>query len=151
MKKLYLAYGSNLNVGQMKNRCPPATRKGTAYIKGYRLLYKGSRTGSFLTIEKAKGRKVPVGVWEVGPGDERRLDWYEGYPTFYYKKTVKVILEETGEEVEAFVYIMHEERQLGIPSTFYVKVCEEGYENFGFDKKYLDRAYKESKEGLQWN
>ena len=90
-----------------------------------------------------------MGVWEVGPGDERRLDWYEGYPTFYYKKTVKVILEETGEEVEAFVYIMHEERQLGIPSTFYVKVCEEGYRDFGFDKKYLDQAYKDGESGLR--
>ena len=36
---------------------------------------------------------------------------------------------------------MHEERKLGIPSLAYIRTCEEGYRNFGFDVKYLDRAY----------
>lgn len=150
MKKLYLAYGSNLNKGQMKYRCPEATAIGTAFIEGYRLLYKGSKTGSFLTIEKKKGSRVPVGVWEVSEHDERRLDCYEGYPTFYYKKEVKITLVETGEEVDAFVYIMHEERPLGIPSEYYVRVCEDGYRDFGFDKAYLDKAYKDSAGGKKW-
>lgn len=144
MKKFYLAYGSNLNKGQMQHRCPEATAIGTAFIEGYRLLYKGSKTGSFLTIEKKRGSKVPVGVWEVSEKDERRLDCYEGCPTFYYKKEIKITLNETGEEVDAFVYIMHEERSLGIPHIFYVRICEEGYRDFGFDKAYLKQAYKHS-------
>ena len=39
---------------------------------------------------------------------------------------------------------MHEERKLGIPSLAYIRTCEEGYRNFGFDVKYLDRAYMRS-------
>ena len=31
---LYIAYGSNLNVGQMRMRCPHATILGTANLKG---------------------------------------------------------------------------------------------------------------------
>ena len=54
MKKYYLAYGSNLNVHQMKYRCPTARIVGTAVIRDYELLYKGSKTGSYLTIEKKK-------------------------------------------------------------------------------------------------
>ena len=96
MKKYYIAYGSNLNVRQMKFRCPTAKVVGTSVIKGYELLYKGSKTGSYLTIEKKKGGVVPVAVWEVTARDEKSLDAYEGYPNFYYKKNMKIKLSETG-------------------------------------------------------
>ena len=46
MKRYYLAYGSNLNVRQMKYRCPTAKIAGTAVIRDYELLYKGSKTGT---------------------------------------------------------------------------------------------------------
>ena len=55
MKKYYLAYGSNLNVRQMALRCPTAKPVGTAVIKDYGLLFKGSKTGAYLTIEPKSG------------------------------------------------------------------------------------------------
>ena len=64
-KRYYLAYGSNLNIGQMRYRCPSARIIGTAVIDDYRLLFKGSKTGSYLTIEPMTGRSVPVAVWSV--------------------------------------------------------------------------------------
>ena len=149
MKKIYLAYGSNLNKKQMAMRCPGAKVIGTAYIEGYQLLFKGSRTGSFLTIEEQDGGKVPVGVWEVYERDELSLDFYEGYPNFYYKKAVKVTLNETVKEITAFVYIMHEERQLGIPSDFYINVCKQGYKDFGFDFEYIKKAIEITKGGIK--
>lgn len=82
MKKYYIAYGSNLNVKQMKFRCPGAKVISTSVIKDYQLLYKGSKTGSYLTIEKKKGGMVPVAVWEVTADDEKRLDAYEGATRF---------------------------------------------------------------------
>ena len=138
-KRYYIAYGSNLNRSQMALRCPDAKAAGTAVIEGYELLFKGSRTGAYLTIEKKKGGKVPVALWEVSREDEKRLDRYEGYPAFYYKKSMKVRL--AGKTVDAFVYIMHEERKRGIPSRFYVETCIEGYDDFGFDIGYLRDAY----------
>ena len=69
MKKYYIAYGSNLNVQQMKFRCPGAKVVGKSVIKNYELLYKGSKTGSYLTIEKKNGSVVPVAVWEVTADD----------------------------------------------------------------------------------
>ena len=62
MSKYYLAYGSNLNVRQMRYRCPEARIVGISVIKNYELLYKGSKTGAYLTIEKKKGSLVPVAV-----------------------------------------------------------------------------------------
>ena len=100
MKRYYIAYGSNLNVRQMKYRCPTSKIVGTAIIKDYELLYKGSKTGSYLTIEKKKGSLVPVVVWEVTAADEHSLDIYEGCPNFYYKENMKIRLSETGKTVE---------------------------------------------------
>jgi hypothetical protein len=151
-KKLYLAYGSNLNIAQMRYRCPTAKIVGTAVIENYELLYKGSKTGAYLTIEPKEGSQVPVGVWLVDKDCEVHLDRYEGYPDFYYKKdlTVKVkdFFKNEVRERKAFVYIMHEERELGIPSELYVRVCEEGYKLFGFDTAYLNQALKKSKEAF---
>ena len=144
-KRYYLAYGSNLNVRQMVYRCPTARIIGTAEIPDYQLLFKGSKTGSYLTIEPREGCTVPVAVWEVGEADERRLDVYEGFPTFYYKKELKLPITgiKTGKVRlrDAFVYIMHEDRPLGVPTAHYLQVCYEGYDYFGFDPKYLVDAY----------
>ena len=148
-KRYYIAYGSNLNVRQMLMRCPDSRMIGTATIPDYRLMFKGSKTGSYLTIEKAPGYKVPVGVWEVSAWDEKSLDRYEGYPSFYYKK--ELVLPITGirsgkiRRRKVFVYIMHEDRQLGVPTNFYMRTCMEGYYNFGFDYEYLLQAYEYSK------
>ena len=40
-----------------------------------------------------------------------------------------------------FVYIMHEDRPLGLPSSQYFQTCCEGYGDFGFDNKLLVDAY----------
>lgn len=153
MKKYYIAYGSNLNVKQMKFRCPGAKVVGTSVIRNYELLYKGSKTGSYLTIEKKKGGMVPVAVWEVTADDEKRLDAYEGYPNFYYKTdmqlTVKSHITGRKKKLDAFVYIMHEERNLGIPSYAYVRTCVQGYRDFGFDLKHLRLAFDISERGVR--
>ena len=47
-----------------------------------------------------------------------------------------------------FVYIMHEERRLGIPSRSYIGCCKEGYDYFGFEQKYLDTAFQRSVKGV---
>lgn len=147
--KYYLAYGSNLSVAQMLRRCPSAVYAGYSDIPGYRLLFKGSRTGSYLTIEPMKGRTVPVLVWMVDDEDEKALDYYEGYPKFYRKENMKVLLRSFADpllvkEVEAFVYIMDEGRLPGTPAEGYYMVCLEGYLRFGFKTRILERAYLES-------
>lgn len=150
-KRYYLAYGSNLNVRQMCWRCPSAKIIGTAVIADYELLFKGSKTGSYLTIEPKAGQTVPVAVWSVNAEDERRLDAYEGYPTFYYKKelqiTVKGIRTGTERIRDAFLYIMHEERPLGLPTEGYFNVCLEGYDYFNFEPQFLAEAYFKSEKG----
>ena len=100
-------------------RCPGARIIGTSELKDYRLLFKGSKTGSYLTVEPEKGCTVPVAVWEVTDQDELALDRYEGYPSFYYKTEMTLDVKgiRTGKlrRRRAFVYIMREERPYGVP------------------------------------
>ena len=153
-KRYYIAYGSNLNVEQMRYRCPDAKIAGVTELHGYELLYKGSKTGAYLTIEQKEDGIVPVAVWEVSAADERRLDIYEGFPDFYYKKKFMItITKKNGEKkmIIAFVYIMHEERKLGKPMWNYIECCKDGYDFFGFDKNYLDEAFDRSVKGAKNN
>ena len=154
-KRYYIAYGSNLNIRQMRMRCPGARIIGTSAIPDYELLFKGSKTGAYLTIEPKAGGSVPVAAWEVTRADEQALDRYEGFPTFYYKAEmelpIKGIRSGKVRQRTVFVYIMHEERPLGIPSRDYLAVCAEGYGNFGFDRELLAQAYANSRgEELFW-
>ena len=131
----YLSYGSNLSVRQMLERCPDAIYVGTAELKGWRLLFKGSQSGSYLTIEKKRGRKVPVLVWKVSELDEKKLDVYEGAPRLYRKEEMEVELHSLADgapigTINAFIYIMDESRRTGQPDNWYyltiyrlVKVC----------------------------
>jgi len=137
-KMIYLAYGSNLNLEQMANRCPTAKAVGTTMLKDYRLLFRGGHGGAVATVEPHKGSSVPVLVWEITPADEASLDRYEGFPFLYRKETVKVKL---GKKyVKAMVYIMNEGRPFGIPSCYYYSVIRDGYVAAGFDVDILRTA-----------
>ena len=144
-KRYYIAYGSNLNMRQMRIRCPSARIIGTSVLEDYELLFRESKTGSYLTVEKKPGSSVPVGVWEVTPADEKALDRYEGFPNFYYKKeltlSIKGICTGKIRKRRVFVYIMHENRPIGIPSISYMQTCIQGYEDFGVEWVALIDAY----------
>jgi hypothetical protein len=124
--KLYVAYGSNLNLEQMAHRCPDAYIVNRGYIKDYALKYRGSKTGAYLTIIKEKGKHVPVVVWAISKSDELALDRYEGFPTFYYKKRMRVFLE-NGKTTYAMAYVMFDGAQPGRPSEYYICTCLRGY------------------------
>ena len=140
--KLYIAYGSNMDEGQMAFRCPGAKLRGVSVIEDHRLIFKGSNTGAYATIEKEEGHKVPVVVWGIEPTDEHRLDRYEGFPTFYYKERMELDLD--GEEIQGMVYMMDHDRKLGRPSYHYYKTLQDAYERFGFDKAILKKALEDS-------
>jgi len=142
--KLYIAYGSNLNLEQMANRCPTAKVVGPSKIKDYRLLFRGAHAGAVATIEPLKGDIVPVLVWEITPADEAALDRYEGWPFLYRKGMLKVRL--NGKSVQAMVYVMNEGRPLGQPSCYYYSTILDGYKSVDFDVEILRKAVADSYE-----
>lgn len=143
-KRLYVAYGSNLNIRQMKHRCPTAKLYGTGVIEDHELQFKGHSQGAYATIAPKEGFVVPVAVWEIQPRDELSLDRYEGYPSHYFKQEVPVKLKE--KTVGAMVYIMNPKMDFGMPSPYYYRVVYEGYEDCGLNTDVLLKAVVDSAE-----
>jgi len=133
---IYLAYGSNMHIEQMKRRCPTGKVLGTSMLKGYRLVF-----NSVATIVPDPDRSVLVVLWDIKPADEKNLDRYEGCPRLYRKETVPVEL--NGETVDAMVYIMNS-KGVRPPGRFYYDVIREGYEANGLDTAPLEQALQES-------
>ena len=142
-RKLYIAYGSNLNKGQMARRCPTARYVGTGMVEGYELKFKGRPEGAYATIDPKKGGTVPVAIWEIQPYDEFRLHQYEGYPNHYFTKNIPVKI--GNHEVTGMVYIMNLRAQANLPSDKYYDTVEQGYKDCDLDIAYLEAAKERSK------
>ena len=142
-KRLYVAYGSNLNTYQMRYRCPTARLVGTGVVRDYELQFKGCKDSAFATIAPSEGGTVPVAVWELQPRDEKALDRYEGFPNYYFKQDIPVEMK-NGETINGMVYIMNLRQDFGIPSPGYVQTVSEGYHNCRLDTAVLKNAIRQS-------
>ena len=146
-KKLYLAYGSNLNLSQMAGRCPTAKVVGVSELKDYKLLFRGPTGGAVATVEPSKGDSVPVLIWEITKNDEAALDRYEGFPFLYRKESLTVKIK--GRKRKVMAYIMNEGRSLGQPSMYYYSVIHDGYTTQDFDNETLKAALEDSIERIK--
>lgn len=142
-KRLYVAYGSNLNLYQMKFRCPTARLIGTGIVKDHELQFKGRSNSAFATIAPKDGSSVPVAVWELQPKDEKALDRYEGYPSYYFKQEIPVEMKNST-TINGMVYIMNLRQNFGVPSDSYVHTVSEGYRNCRLDMSVLKDAIRQS-------
>ncbi|UNT92780.1 gamma-glutamylcyclotransferase family protein [Allobaculum sp. Allo2] len=65
--KYYAAYGSNLHLEQMKERCPNAIPIGTARLADWKLVFKGDKGEFYLSIVPKQGllRMRASGRWTL--------------------------------------------------------------------------------------
>ena len=142
--KLYVAYGSNLNIEQMAHRCPDAQIVGSGAIPGYALKYRGSKTGAYATIVPKRGGRVPVVVWKISHNDESALGVYEGFPRFYYKKRMHVYLDGYCKGIYAMAYVMNDRAKPGTPSNYYISTIMMGYQENGLDIEVLYKSLEDN-------
>jgi len=128
MKTIYLAYGSNLDMGQMATRCPKAKAIGAMLLPDWRLIFRG-----VADIIPAKGAFVPVGLWEITEDCEKSLDRYEGFPNLYGKQYWK-----KGKKTY-MAYTMNRDG-FAAPNPMYLAGIFQGYEDFSLDRHYLQEA-----------
>lgn len=62
--KLYIAYGSNLNVDQMRYRCPGARVAGVSEMKNHWLTFRGNSHTGVANIEPHRG--AAASLWRFG-------------------------------------------------------------------------------------
>lgn len=136
---LYFAYGSNINLEQMEHRCPDARLVGPVTLQNYELQFRGS---GFATVSPKKGSVVHGLLWKLTPKSEQALDRYEGYPRHYIKETVTVQTVD-GSKFPVMAYIMAEPlcRQPALPSPYYYRAIQQGFEANGLPVESLEEAW----------
>ena len=129
---LYFAYGSNLNLFQMKRRCKDSVFIKKYKLEGYRLNFRSKYRAA--DIEKSKNSLVPGALFEISKSDEKKLDVYEDYPILYKK------LYFTYYNKTVMTYIMVNKTEFRYPTERYLNVVKRGYKDCKLDMKYLKIA-----------
>ena len=129
---LYFAYGSNLNLFQMKRRCKDSVFIKKYELKGYRLNFRSKYRAA--DIERSKNSLVPGALFEISKSDEKKLDVYEDYPILYKK------LYFTYYSKTVMTYIMVNKTEFRYPTERYLNVVKRGYKDCKLDTKYLKVA-----------
>ena len=85
--RYYFAYGSNMNLEQMKYRCPAAEVVENVRLENYRLAFRGRAPGNGVaTVLPEKGSYVEGVLWKITEACEKSLDFYEGFPNFLWER-----------------------------------------------------------------
>ena len=126
---LYFAYGSNLNLFQMKRRCKDSIFLKKINLKDYRLTFRSKYRAA--DIEPKKNSIVPGGLFDISKSDEKKLDVYEDYPSLYKKFYFTYY----GKKV--MTYTMVNKTPFRFPTERYLNVVKRGYKDCGLDSKYL--------------
>ncbi len=129
---LYFAYGSNLNLFQMKRRCKDSVFLKKYELKGYRLNFRSKYRAA--DIEKSKNSLVPGALFEISKSDEKKLDVYEDYPILYKK------LYFTYYNKAVMTYIMVNKTEFRYPTERYLNVVKQGYKDCKLNINYLIKA-----------
>ena len=100
-KRLYFAYGSNIDRQQMAHRCPAASIISIGWLNnyGYRIEGRG-----FATIVLEENSRVWGVVWQLTEACELSLDGYEDVSKGIYWKEI-VTIESQPSEKSCLVYI----------------------------------------------
>lgn len=141
-RKIYAAYGSNMNTADMKKRCPQSDVVTVGSLCGWRLTFRGNETG-YANVEPDKTGTVPVVLWEISEECESALDEYEEYPTLYEKEVVSI--ETKMGSISAMLYRMtlQYRNRLSIPATDYMKCLRHGYAEHGCEEDGIEAALQE--------
>jgi len=134
-RTLYFAYGSNLDLTQMRRRCPGARPVGPAVLDGYRIGFAGRSQlwggGGVATLLKVHDDWVEGILYDLPLAELTILDRYEGHPVAYRRRLLRVE-DEHGQRRRAQVYVKEAAIEAP-PSPDYLGVIRRAYHRLGFD------------------
>ena len=149
-KRVYFAYGSNLLLKQMRDRCPGYKLRGTAVLYNYRVVcnkVKSDGINYCAGLKKSTGNKVLGALYKLTPSDIKALDVDEGCyagTVHYYRdeKDFYVKNRETGEPVNAFTYFVARPVTPKKPTLEYWEKIFQGCRDHNFPEEYVKNLRK---------
>lgn len=132
MRCRYFAYGLNLDVASMAERCPGAKLAGPAELPAHRFTI--NRLG-LATVVPAPDYRVLGVMWYLTPSDEDSLDEFEGVGVrLYLKEHVRLCV--AGSMTDALIYRAVESRG-GSPRPGYLDLILAAARAHGFAADYI--------------
>jgi hypothetical protein len=128
----YFAYGSNMNIEQMKDRCPTAVQKGVAKLPKHRFLI---NTRGVASVEPDKKADVYGVLWNITAADEAVLDRYEGVNSGLYLKRV-LDVQMDARVVPALIYVAAN-NHYGSSRLRYLETILKGAADNGLPQEYV--------------
>lgn len=139
-RRLYFAYGSNLDAAQMSLRCPDADPVRPLVLNNWQLAFRG-----VADIEAKTGSTIYGGLYAVSDDDEDLLDMYEGVSSGKYRK-LNFRIRDTDEV--AFFYKMRAATQAP-PTKAYYNTILRGYDMWSLPKGSLFAARQQAQQQIQ--
>jgi gamma-glutamylcyclotransferase (GGCT)/AIG2-like uncharacterized protein YtfP len=136
---LYAAYAINLDAELMRQRCPHSPLRGSGWLEGWRLTFGGEEygwDGALATVVESPGARVFVLVYDVLSQDEAALDEWENVRTGLFQK-IRVRVHMLEGEVLAWLYVLVEGREGGLPSARYLGLLADAAEQAGAPSDYV--------------
>ena len=128
----YFAYGSNLSVTQMTERCPDATDPRPATLADHDWLI---NERGVATVEPFDGSEVHGILWQISDQDLATLDRAEGVPVRYRRDRVTV--QTNDGPAEAWVYVDHRVGP-GAPRDGYLQRIIDGAGHHGLPSRWVE-------------
>jgi len=131
---MYFAYGSNMCIRQMNERCPNNSKIGIAQLSGYRWIIS---TRGYANVVKSSNDDVWGVIYEISIQDEAKLDGYEGVSTkCYLKENLDILIDRRIKNCLTYVDPITE---IGIPSYTYSNTINEGILDSKLPEEYVEK------------
>jgi len=134
LKRLYFAYGSNLCIRQMNDRCPNNSKIGMGKLKGHRWII--TKRG-YANVVKSSDEDVWGIIYEISMSDEDKLDVYEGVSKkCYVKENLDILIDGKIQNCLTYVDPTTEE---GVPTSTYANTIDEGLCDSKLPEEYVEK------------
>ena len=141
----YFAYGSNMSLRQMAERCPDHECLGIAVLKDHALCFPRHspiRNCGVAGLAETPGAEVWGVVYHLHDEDLAVLDKREGYDPAkpfrvnrYNRRTIRVLMD--SQDVECLTYFARHEPGRHVPSAEYLKTMIAGAEENALPAEYV--------------
>ena len=147
---LYLAYGSNLKLSEIRRSCPTAQRKCRVRLPDHALVFPRKSIGRQCGVASVTGRadsEVWGGVYEISELERQSLGSREGFKpdrpmdaNAYVPANLTVLVEgDPAGPMEVMTFIANPQPNPPLPNAEYKELIIAGAHEWNLDVKYIAR------------